>query len=229
VTPGLFGGKCGDMIYLIGHTKGGVGKTSLATNLAALLAAKHAVCLVDADGQMHANQWAGKRLEQRGLAPIDCRVLGGKVRLPIAELTRRYAHVVVDAGGSDSQELRSALCIANVCLAPFSPSQNDLAAFNDLRKVLADAVDINPELRVFAVPNKVEPHAKRQDRLMHATAYVAARGFEVLSSRLTLRPAPYNRTSETGRGLGELPDAAAYAELIAALGEVHTRMRQVAA
>jgi chromosome partitioning protein len=217
------------MIYLTGHTKGGVGKTSVATNLAALLAPKGPVCLVDADAQQHANDWAGQRLAHRGLPTVDCRVLGGKVRVAVLELAKRYEHIVIDAGGSDSQELRSALCVADVCLAPFSPSQNDLNAFEDFRRVAGDAVDLNPRLRVFALPNKVEPHAKRQDRLAHASAYVASRGFEVLRTRLTLRPAPYNRTSETGKGLGELPDAAAYAELVGVLCEVHERLRQVAA
>ena len=52
----------GATIVLVGGEKGGVGKTTLAVNLAAMRSrAGHDVLLVDADRQASANLWAGIR------------------------------------------------------------------------------------------------------------------------------------------------------------------------
>lgn len=218
------------MLYLIGHTKGGVGKTTIATNIAAVLAPTSRICLVDADGQGHANRWCGRRLALAPEAPrIDCHVLHGSLHKPLLALTKRYEHVIVDAGGTDSQELRSALRTVDVCLAPFAAMQNDLDGFEDLRGLADVASEYHPALRVFAVPNKVETNVQRQDRLPAARAFVKAQGFEVLTAHLSLLPAPYGRSSEQGKGVGELGEARAILELMAMLGEVQDLMRRAAA
>ena len=54
------------MIVLVGGEKGGVGKTTLAVNLAAMRArAGHDVLLVDADKQASANLWASIRDQEK--------------------------------------------------------------------------------------------------------------------------------------------------------------------
>ena len=58
------------MIVLVGGEKGGVGKTTLAVNLAAMRArAGHDVLLVDADKQASANLWANIRDQERSIHP----------------------------------------------------------------------------------------------------------------------------------------------------------------
>ena len=58
------------MIVLIGIEKGGTGKTTLATNLAALRVSKgYEVLLVDTDKQNSANFWAACRDEQPTVNP----------------------------------------------------------------------------------------------------------------------------------------------------------------
>lgn len=218
------------MLYLIGHTKGGVGKTTIATNIATVLAKEGArVCLVDADEQLHANRFCTRRLEYAPNAPrIDCHVMDGGLHKRLLALRRRYDHVIVDAGGADSEELRSAARTVDVMLAPFSPSQNELDAFGMLKeKVVSPAYDYNPGLCVVALPNKIETHAKRQNRLPAARDFVEGKGFTVLGCRLSLRASPYQRTAELGQGIGELGDAQAYAELLAVLGETHELARRV--
>jgi len=56
------------MIVLVGGEKGGVGKTTLAVNLAAMRARTgHDVLLVDADKQASANLWASIRNQKRSI------------------------------------------------------------------------------------------------------------------------------------------------------------------
>ncbi len=196
------------MLYLVGHTKGGVGKTTIATNLAALLATPlNPVCIVDADEQQHSSRFITRRSAHPGKPRIDCKVLIGGLHAPLRALRRRYADVIVDAGGADSEELRSAARTVDVMLVPFAPSQNDLDGFDMLlEKVVTPARDYHPGLVVLAVPNKVETHPKRQDRLPAARDFIEARGMTMLDFGISLLPAPYNRSAETGLGVCELLD-----------------------
>ena len=67
------------MIVLVGGEKGGTGKTTLATNLAALRAASGAdVLLVDTDRQGSASFWAATRDENDALAAVPCVQVFGK-------------------------------------------------------------------------------------------------------------------------------------------------------
>ena len=76
------------MVILIGGEKGGTGKTTIATNLAALRAlAGHDVLLVDTDSQGSASYWASSR-DEAGIKPrVACiqkfgKGLQGEVRPP---------------------------------------------------------------------------------------------------------------------------------------------------
>ena len=71
------------MIVLVGGEKGGVGKTTLAVNLAAMRRrAGHDVLLIDADKQASANLWAGIRQEE---TPRCARALRAKKRQRISD------------------------------------------------------------------------------------------------------------------------------------------------
>ncbi|WP_269769665.1 division plane positioning ATPase MipZ [Burkholderia gladioli] len=47
----------------------------------------------------------------------------GDVAATLRDLVRRYQVIVVDAGGRDSRELRTALAVANLFLTPIRASQ----------------------------------------------------------------------------------------------------------
>ena len=111
------------MIVLVGGEKGGVGKTTLAVNLAAMRArAQHDVLLVDADKQASANLWANIRDQEKVDPPVRCvqkRVKG--LAADVRDLATRYEDIVIDAGGQDSVELRAAMTIAALAIFPIQP------------------------------------------------------------------------------------------------------------
>ena len=147
---GLYGN--GTMIVLVGNQKGGCGKSTIAVNLCAELAARgQDVVLVDADRQGTAATWATDRAEHTDLPVVHCVQKFDNIRNTLLDLDGRYDHVVVDAAGRDSRELRTGMTAAHVLLAPMRPSQPDLDTLATLQGVIAQAKDLNPELTVCAV------------------------------------------------------------------------------
>jgi chromosome partitioning protein len=134
------------MIILIGSEKGGVGKSTLATNLSALLVtAKKDVVLVDADRQSTSAIWHQDRLTT-DKPKFDCIRLYDNISQTIKGLGNRYDFVIVDCQGRDSKELRSGLVVADLVLFPFRPSQFDLYTLPNMVEMLTDAQLINPSL-----------------------------------------------------------------------------------
>mgnify|MGYP006152627567 CR=1 FL=1 len=60
-------------IVVVANPKGGVGKSTLSTNVAGYFASQgHAVMLGDVDRQQSARQWLGLRAPQLPLEWMDC-------------------------------------------------------------------------------------------------------------------------------------------------------------
>ena len=127
------------MIVLVGGEKGGVGKTTLAVNLAAMRArAGHDVLLVDADKQASANLWASIRDQEKVAPPVRCVQKRGKgLAADVRDLATRYEDIVIDAGGQDSVELRAAMTIAALAIFPIQPSLFDAATLETLAELVA--------------------------------------------------------------------------------------------
>lgn len=140
------------MILLIAAEKGGVGKSTIATNLAVHLA--HCgvdVVLLDTDGQATAARFVERR-DEAGITPAVPSVQRmGDVASTLRDLAHRYQVVVVDAGGRDSREMRSAMAVANLLLVPTKASQADLETFSKINELVGLARGLNPELKAVAL------------------------------------------------------------------------------
>jgi chromosome partitioning protein len=140
------------MILLIGSQKGGCGKSTTAINICTSLAtAGHDVVLVDADRQCTAANWAMDRASNIELSTVNCVQKYENIRETLLDLNKRYEFVVVDAAGRDSRELRTGMTAANILLVPFRPSQPDLDTLPNLKEIIIQARDLNPELIVYGL------------------------------------------------------------------------------
>ncbi|MDE2393976.1 MAG: ParA family protein [Burkholderiales bacterium] len=112
-------------VIVIANPKGGVGKSTLATNVAGCLAARgHAVMLGDVDRQHSARQWLALRPPQA--APIR----GWDVAHDeIVRPPKGTTHVVLDTpAGLHGKRLDAVLRIADRLLIPLQPSLFDIQA-----------------------------------------------------------------------------------------------------
>lgn len=138
------------MILLIGGEKGGTGKTTIATNLAAMRArAGRDVLLVDTDIQGSASFWVQTRDE----ASVEPRVanvqkFGKNLANELSDLAKRYQDIIIDAGGRDSAELRASLVRADLAVIPVQASQFDLWTLDRMDEMVKLAKSYNQGLQV---------------------------------------------------------------------------------
>ncbi len=148
-------------VIVVANPKGGVGKSTLATNLAGCLAAAgHSVMLGDVDRQQSTAQWLA--LRPGGLAPIQgWDVAGGSLVRPPQGTT----HVVLDTpAGLHGKKLDSVLKIADRMLVPLQASLFDIQAthafLNELRERPGGG-----KLRLGLVGMRVRENTKSHDHL----------------------------------------------------------------
>jgi len=148
------------MIILIGGEKGGPGKTTLSTNLAAIRTKEiEDVLLVDTDKQTTASYWCSVR-EDKKIAPrvASIQKYDKAVRTEIIELKKKYTDIIIDAGGRDSPELRGALLVCDRAVFPLRPSQFDLWTLSRLNYLVELALEINEKLKAFVIINQCSPN-----------------------------------------------------------------------
>ena len=141
------------MIVLIGGEKGGTGKTTIATNLAAMRAlAGRDVLLIDTDPQGSANYWAQSR-DDEGITPrVACIQKFGKgLSKEVKDLSGRYEDIIIDAGGRDSVELRSSLVVVEKAFIPIQPSQFDIWTLNQMNELVETSKGFNPDIQAKVI------------------------------------------------------------------------------
>ena len=146
-------------ITVIGNIKGGVGKTTIAVNLAMLSSInKNAVLLIDADEQESASDFTAIRNEKTdGKAGYTCVSLRGRaVRTETLELSKRYDNTFIDVGGRNTDSIRAALTIAEVLLVPFLPTSLDLWGLEHINQLLEEALIYNPNLLAYCFLNRAD-------------------------------------------------------------------------
>ena len=145
------------MIIVLGGEKGGTGKTTLATNLAALRVKNgRDVLLVDTDKQESANFWAYTRNENANIADnVNCKQkLGGSVMRVSQDDSKIYTDIIVDAGGRNSIELRATMTIADILFIPVQPSQFDVWTLTRMDELVFQAKRVNPKMQAFVIVNR---------------------------------------------------------------------------
>lgn len=161
------------MIVVLAQTKGGVGKTTLAVNLAIerTIRGRRDVLLVDADDQGTAADFSALRAEMKGSTGYTAvQLSGAAVRSQVLAMKGKYDDVVIDAGGRDTTGLRAALTVANVAVVPFQPRSFDVWTLGKVGGLIAEARTINPNLRAYAIINCADPQGEDNKAAAEALA-----------------------------------------------------------
>jgi chromosome partitioning protein len=212
------------VILILAQTKGGVGKSTLAINLAiARATAGRDVLLVDADEQATAADFTALRAEKLGGPGYTAISLtGAAVRTQVLRLIDKYQDIVIDAGGRDTAGLRAGLTVADTALVPFQPRTFDIWTLDKIVALLTEAAGYRDRpLRSLAILNFADPQGSD-----NAAAAEALTGHQTL----TYLPTPIGRrkafpnAASIGLGVLELkpPDPKASAEISTVVEAIFT-------
>jgi len=151
------------MILGILNQKGGVGKTTLAVNLASALQRQGGrVLLIDADPQGSALDWAAAREGTPLFAVVG--LPRATIHKEIAVIGQGYDHIVIDGPPRVTDLARSAIMASDIVMIPVQPSPYDVWAADEVVKLIAEARVYKENLKsVFTVNRKIANTAIGRD------------------------------------------------------------------
>ncbi len=140
------------MIIAVLNQKGGVGKTTIAVNLTAAIAATgQRVALIDADEQGTSSEWSRKRETQ--LFPVKPYHKGLK-GVGFEDDIKTYGHLVIDGPPRLFGTMDQIIRIADLVLIPVKPSAADIWAADNLIQRLHDEQNRRDNLSAAFVINE---------------------------------------------------------------------------
>lgn len=160
-------------VIVIANPKGGVGKSTLATNLAGYFASQgHSVMLGDVDVQQSSRQWL--KLRSPALPSIQAwEIEDGHVAKPPKGTT----HIVLDTpAGFSGKRFDKVMQIADKVIVPLQPSMFDILATQEFLEKLADRKE-KEKVDVGVLGMRVDARTRASDQLVN---YVEGLGLPVL-------------------------------------------------
>lgn len=155
------------VISLINH-KGGVGKTTLCTNLAHALKIiddPRALKMVDADPQGSLRDWYDVGKCDFGEVIIADK---GKVLRDLTKLSSDVAYLLIDTPGKMGETLGEALAMSDMVIIPLQPSPYDVWATQDTIDLVKAAMSANPRLRAMFLLNQAIPNSAVNSDVLNA-------------------------------------------------------------
>jgi chromosome partitioning protein len=177
------------MIITFGTQKGGVGKSTGATNLAAVLANEGAsVVLLEADPfNATSKNWCAERACEPDLAPVfHVERIGPSLAKTLETLNEKYDYIIVDcpgrSGGKVARELRAAIVVSDVLLVPCKPSQPDLDTLWSVESLVKEVKSYNSKLKAMLYFSMARPRSVRQINDAKRIVKTDHKEFEILKT-----------------------------------------------
>lgn len=214
------------MIISILNLKGGVGKTTIATNLAVALTHRGKdVCLIDTDiEQKSSSDWYSKRAENLPSLTVIAATLPSQIGETTRKLSTKYDVIIIDGTPHVGEITDRAILVSDIVLIPLEPSIYSLDAFHNFYKNLIYLIKkremVGERLEIRILINKVIQNTIVSRDILEALADYELPIFE---TKLVNRTA-YAKSAEEGKGVIEWRDDVARFEIERLLIEVQILM-----
>jgi chromosome partitioning protein len=206
-------------IISVANSKGGVGKSTIAVNLA-ICAIKDGkkVLLIDADVQGSSTSFRAIR-EADDLQAVS--IIQPTIHKDIESFSN-FDLIFIDAGGRDNALFRSAITAASkgLLLIPVLPSQYDIWATEDTFKMLKE-IRVYVPIKACAVFNQVIQNTKISQEAKEALEELTVEGDVTLLKTVLYNRIDYKKSISDGLGVVEYqPKGKAAAEITALYNEI---------
>ncbi len=202
------------MRIAITNLKGGVGKTTITTNLAVSFVLRgKKVCIVDSDlGQKSAMEWAGNRSESVPHIPVYGS-MAKQLNKEVAKLNEENDIVFIDGTPQLSELAERTVLASDILIIPISPSIYDLRAFESFFERVEQINQVREEqglkmVKTYVVVNRIAEKTNLGREILEALKDYAVTVFETkLANRIA-----YAETATGGLGVAEWKDKKAKEE-----------------
>ena len=201
------------------NLKGGVGKTTLAQNLAVCMAhSGYKTCLVDTDTNQNSLAWNGARDENLP----DILVVGATdhkaLNKTVDRLDRDHDVVVIDGTPSLSEMTTRIILASDILLIPILPGGHDFRSMEFFFERYEQAKEFRDDIPAYFVLNQFSGNINVHRDIRQILEQF---GIGILDTTIKKRIA-YVKTSIEGSGVYEYNDPKAKAEMVALTNEVLT-------
>ena len=201
------------MIIAVAHQKGGVGKSTIASNLTVEMQ----VPVIDLDSQHSCYLFSMLRKEQGKTLQVFTPETVDEIKQILKDVDN--GSVVIDSGGYDNDLNRFALLISDAVITPVSPSQIEVFGLLKFEEIIKEAKKYNPSLMAHVVINNADSRSSGENRKLQQ--FVEEDGnFELLKTKV-YRRADYRRAYSEGLSVCEYnPEGKACREIKALISEI---------
>jgi chromosome partitioning protein len=217
------------MTQIVGiiQVKGGVGRSTIATNLAAVFSEKSPTALIDCDlPQGTSASWYAVRKAEATpvnltLATVrDYRELIARAE----ELAADHRYIIIDAPPRIAEMTRAIIVMSTLCLVPLGASAAEIWSTADLLETINAARGYRAAIDVRIVWNRFRAHTREAIDLSEAARQEL--GLKELTTRLGYRVA-YSEALARGLAVNEWLDKNAHSEIVALAAEVKGILKEV--
>jgi len=188
-------------IITIAHQKGGVGKSTIALNLAVELSKKYNLKIIDLDYQQSLTIFNSTIREEKLKSLNIIQVKTQKELIKILKNPKEL--ILIDSGGFDSDLNRISILGADLVITPVSNNLIEIYGLEAFKKILKELKTLDSKIKAHILLNKIEPKATKSIKELKEYIKNNSEYFKLLDSILRRR-ADFSKSFEVGKSVVEI-------------------------